>query len=68
MSVKPLNFLYAGSPCGTFTYLPSSLSAAAASASEPSPLAVRVRPEARVGLEVELLADPQQLEGRRPPR
>ena len=27
MSVKPLSCLYVGSPVGTFTYLPSSLSA-----------------------------------------
>lgn len=31
MSVKPLKRLYAGSPVGTFTYMPSSLSAAAVS-------------------------------------
>src|SRR4051812_25776885 len=33
MSVKPLNFLYAGSRCGTFTYLPSSVLADALSVS-----------------------------------
>src|SRR5690606_9752961 len=35
LSVKPLNFLYAGSPCGTFTYFAASFAAAAASAAEP---------------------------------
>ena len=62
LSVKPLNCLYAGSPFGTFTYLPSSFSAAAVR-SPLVALAVLVASRIRVGLEVELLADPQQLEG-----